>query len=263
MYTQINNLKIAYTDVGEGLPIVFVHGYPLDRQLWRPQVAGLSNTARVLAPDLRGHGESQAVQGPYSMELFAEDLDNLLNVLRITRPIVLCGLSMGGYAALAFYRNYADRLAGLILTATRAVADTPDGKRGRDQAIYLAHKKGVAPIIDAIFPKLMAPDTYTDKPKVVEQARAMMERTSLEGILGDLAGMKSRPDSTDLLPTINIPTLVIHGDQDAIIPLSEARAMSDAIPGADLEIIPGAGHLPNLENPDAFNQAVMKFLHKL
>ncbi len=251
---------MAYAQAGQGQPLLFVHGYPLTRRMWEPQLAGLANVARVLAPDLRGHGESQAVPGPYSVDLFADDLAAFLDALDIRQKVVLCGLSMGGYIAFAFYRKYASRLAGLILTATRAIPDTPQGRQARDQAMEQARQQGAAAIVDAMLPKLLSPAGFQSRPELVAQARQAMASSTVASILGDLAALKERPDSTPTLAQIAVPTLLLPGAEDQIIPLAEAQAMAAAIHGAWLQAIPGAGHLPNLENPAAFNAAVRDFL---
>jgi len=257
------DFSIAYSDSGQGFPLLFVHGYPLNRRMWEPQLQGLADIAHVLAPDLRGHGESEVVPGPYSVDLFADDLAAFLDALGIRQKIVLCGLSMGGYIAFAFYRKYAARLAGLILTATRAASDTPQARLARDQSAELARQQGVDAIVDAMLPKLLAPITSQTRPELVEQVRQIMATTSLEALLGDLVALKERPDSTPTLAEIQIPTLLLPGAQDQIIPLQEAQAMHAAIRGSVLEVIPQAGHLPNLENPAAFNAAVHLFLNHL
>jgi 3-oxoadipate enol-lactonase len=254
---------MAYSDAGQGLPVLFVHGYPLNRALWQPQVEGLSEFARVIAPDLRGHGDSQAVPGPYSMELFAGDLNALLDALGIVQKIILCGLSMGGYVAFAFYRKYPQRLAGLVLTATRAAAYSPEARAGRDQAAAVAQEQGVPAIVEGMLPRLLSPKTYEKRPELVEKARSIMMHTSLEGILGDLAGLKNRSDSTPTLAQIHIPTLLLPGVDDRIVPLAEALAMHAGIAGSTLTAIPDAGHLPNLENPAAFNLALGEFLQRI
>jgi 3-oxoadipate enol-lactonase len=255
--------SMAYSEAGKGLPLLFVHGYPLNRHMWDPQIQELADVARVLAPDLRGHGESQAVPGPYSVDLFADDLAAFLDALGIRQKVVLCGLSMGGYIVFAFYRKYASRLAGLILTATRAAADTPQARLARDQSAELARQQGVDAIVDAMLPKLLAPATSQSRPELVEQARQIMASTSLESILGDLVALKERPDSTPTLANIRLPTLLLPGAEDQIIPLQEAQAMHAALRGSVLEVIPDAGHLLNLENPAAFNAAVRLFLKSL
>lgn len=263
MQISINNFSMAYTDEGQGLPVLFVHGYPLNRLMWQPQVDELSKIVRVIAPDLRGHGDSQAAPGPYSMEMFADDLNALLDALGITQKIVLCGLSMGGYAAFIFYRKYASRLAGLVLTSTRAAPDSTEARLARMQAANVAREQGLNAIVEGMLPRILSPKTYQTQPRLVEQVRAIMLKTSLEGVLGDLTGLRERPDSTPILAQISVPTLVLPGADDPIVPLAEAQAMHAAIPGARLQIIQDAGHLPNMENSAAFNQAMRKFLEKI
>ena len=263
MNIMVNGFNMAYSTSGKGQPLVFVHGYPLNREIWQPQVEGLADVARVLAPDLRGHGQSQAVKGPYSMDLFADDLAAFLDALGVAEPVIVCGLSMGGYLAFAFFRRYPERLKGLVLTSTRASADSPQGKANRDLAAEAARQDGVGAIAEKMLPLILAPETAVSQPELVEHVREIMLSTSLEGVLGDLAALKERPDSTPDLSRINLPTLVVHGDQDQIIPYQEAHAMHDAIPGSLWELVPAAGHLPCLENPAVFNQALRSFVQAL
>lgn len=263
MRKEINHFTMAYDDVGEGTPIVFVHGFPLSRQMWRPQVSGLSDIARVVAMDLRGHGESEAVPGPYSMELFADDLNELLDKLGIKSKVILCGLSMGGYIVLTAYKKYRERVAALILTATRAGADNAEGKLKRDQTVSQVESDGIDPVIEGMLPKLMAPSTYERKPEIVEYVKEIMSTISVEGMKGDLIGMRDREDSTALLHDIEVPTLIIHGTEDQIIPISEGESMEAAIPNARLRALPSAGHLLNLEQSVLFNQEVSRFLVNL
>ncbi len=263
MQVKLNGFTMAYTDVGGGLPLLFIHGFPLNRRMWAPQVSALAAVRRVLAPDLRGHGDSQALPGPYEMGLLADDLNAFLDALSIGEPVVLCGLSMGGYVAFAFYRRYAHRTRGLILTATRAAADTPEGKAGRDAMAWQAQNAGIEGIIDGMAPKLLAPQNAAEKPELVTQVKEIMLGTSPEGMVGALMGMKARPDSTPILSEIKTPTLVVHGAEDQIVPLAEARAMAEAIPGARLAVISQAGHLLNLEQPERYNQVLIEFLESI
>jgi pimeloyl-ACP methyl ester carboxylesterase len=250
---------MAYDDRGRGLPLLFIHGYPLNRTLWEPQIDDLSYTTRVLTVDLRGHGESDPMPGPYPMDMLADDCISLLDALGITTPIVICGLSMGGYVTFAFYRRYAARVAGLILTATRAGADSSESKANRDKSAVLAHEKGADVIAEAMLPRLLSPKTLTARPDLVDRVRKIMRGISVDGLVGDLTGMRDRLDSTPLLTQINIPTLIIYGADDQIIPLSEVEFMHQAIINSELKIIPDAGHLPNLEQPELFNQVVKEF----
>lgn len=263
MQFYLPGFSLAYTDKGEGLPLLLVHGFPLNRQMWAPQVDGLADGARILAPDLRGHGASDSVAGVYPMEQLASDLAQFLHVLEIDRPVVVCGLSMGGYVSLAFYRYFPERVAGLVLAATRAKADSPEARANRLSLAEKARAEGIQPVIAGMLPKMFAPETYIANRPVVEQVQAIMQQTSLEGVVGALLGMRGRADSSDLLRGIDKPTLVIHGAADQIVPPEEAQKMQEAIPGARLELIPNAGHLLNLERPNLFNGALQMFLESI
>jgi pimeloyl-ACP methyl ester carboxylesterase len=263
MRAQLPGLVLAYDSAGDGRPLLLLHGYPLSRRIWQPQLEPLADAATVVAPDLRGHGDSDAPEGPYSIDQLAEDAIALLDSLNLAQPAVVAGLSMGGYVALALYRRYPSRVAGLILAATKAGADSPEAQANREKSAALAREKGVDAIADAMLPKMLAPGTYAANPGLVGEVRGIMAATPLEGVVGDLLGMKVRPDSTALLPEITRPVLVIHGADDQLIPAREAEATYAALPNARLVLIPNAGHLLNLEQPEAFNAEVRTFLSSL
>jgi 3-oxoadipate enol-lactonase len=260
MRAQIKDIILAYDASGIGRPLLLLHGYPLNRKLWRPQLEGLTDTAHVIALDQRGNGESDTPEPPYSVDQLADDAAGLLDELGITEPAVVAGLSMGGYVALAFYRRHADRTAGLILASTRAGADSEAGKANRDKSAALAKEKGMDAIAESMLPKMLAPETYQGRPGLVAEVRHMMAATPLNGALGDLMAMRDRPDSTELLGGIQKPVLIIHGQEDQLIPPSEAEGMNERLPNARLTLVPRAGHLVNLEQPDEFNAAVRTFL---
>ena len=263
MEVFINRIRLHYVQAGQGVPLLMVHGYPLDHALWQPQLDGMSDIAQVIAPDLRGFGQSDAPEGVYTMDTHADDLAALLDVLKIERAVV-CGLSMGGYIALAFWRKYASRVCGLILVDTRAGADSLAARQTRLDMVELVKGHGSAAAAKAMLPRLLAESTRQSHPEQVESIRAMMLRQSPTGIIGAQLGMAERPDSTPLLPTINVPTLCIFGAEDVITPVEpEGKSMAAAIPGAKLVVIPNAGHLSNLEQPEAFNAAVREFLPTL
>lgn len=263
MKMPLADFTMAYEDTGRGPPLLLIHGFPLGRRLWRPQLENLLGVARVIAPDLRGHGDSEAVPGPYTMELLADDCHALLRECGVDQPVVVCGLSMGGYVAMAFARKYPEQVAGLVLAATRASADTTEGRAGRDRSIAVAREKGVEAIVDGMLPKLLAPDTLAQRKGVVDYARKMMLMTSAEGMVGALEGMKTRPDMTEWLRNFGKPTLILHGAEDEIIPPRDAEALREVIPGAALQLIPNAGHLLNLEQPAIFNAALRQFLRSV
>jgi 3-oxoadipate enol-lactonase len=256
---MVHGVNLAVEVRGEGPAVLFVHGYPLDRTIWREQVEALEGYRRI-APDLRGMGQSDAPDLGYGMAIYAADLAALLDTLGIDE-VILCGLSMGGYIAFEFLRNWRSRVRGLILMDTRAEADTPEGRRARDGAAATAREGGAAVVAEALLPKMLAPVTITERPEVVERVRGLMSGTPVAGMVGALAAMRDRAGSESLLPTLtDIPTLVLVGDADSLTPPDQARALTQAIPGARLAIIPGAGHLPPVEQPAATNRSLKEFL---
>lgn len=262
MKVVVNGVALSYTDQGNGIPLVFIHAFPLSRTMWQPQVDALKDSYRVITLDLRGHGESDTVLWNFTLEDYAADVLGLLDHLDI-RQAVLIGLSMGGYTALLFYKQYSERVKALVLADTRAGADSDEGKAGRRAMAQIAFKDGAAPIADLMIPKLLAPATIHHRQEIVDQVREKILQTSSAGIVVDLMAMAARPDSTSLLRTIACPTLIMVGEEDQATPVAESRYMADRIPGSTLIIIPEAGHLSNLEQPQAFNQALQTFLQRL
>lgn len=263
MDNQTDDFTMAYQDSCDQATILFIHGFPFNSSMWEPQLEDLSDVVRVIAPDLRGHGQSDPVPGPYSMELLAGDCVRLLDHLSIGGPVVVCGLSMGGYIALEFYRRYPEYVDALILASTRAGADSDEGKANRDKMAAAAREQGADAVVQAMLPNLLSPQTQENDAELVEVVEEMIRSASVEGIVGALMAMKERPDSIPTLAEIDVPTLIIHGADDKIIPVAEAERMHEAIEGSELVIIDDAGHLPNLEQPDAFNDAIVDFLESL
>jgi pimeloyl-ACP methyl ester carboxylesterase len=259
---EINGITLAYSDTGTGLPIVFLHAFPLNRTMWAEQEAALSSHHRVITIDLRGHGESDAPLWHYSLDQAAEDVRALLDHLSI-RQALFVGLSMGGYILLAFYRKYADRVKGMVLADTRAQADTPEGKAGRFQMAQIAYKQGPSAIADIMLPKLLSPATIQTRPEIVQRVRTMIEGNQISGIAGDLMAMAERPDSVPLLQQIACPTQIIVGELDQATPPADAKLMAEQIPHAKLAIIPNAAHLANLEQPEEFTKIVAAFANEL
>jgi 3-oxoadipate enol-lactonase len=255
----VNGVEIAYDDVGSGPCVVLLHGYPFNRSLWRKQVEVLRKDHRVIVPDLRGHGESEVMPAPATMELMAGDVAGLLESLEISQATI-GGLSMGGYVALAFYRLFPSNVLSLILASTRAQGDSDEAKQNRKQQEEKALREGMEGIADGLLPKLLTPDTVAKSPEVVKQLRGMMADTDPKGAAAALQGMAVRQDQTSFLSRITKPTLILVGDEDAITPLADAELMHREIRGSHLEIIAGAGHVLNLERPEEFNAAVVKFL---
>lgn len=262
MKAHINGVDLAYTDQGQGTPIVFVHGFPLSRVMWDPQVKVLSGQFRVITLDLRGHGESDAPLWLYTMDQFADDIKGLLDHLSIQKA-VLAGFSMGGYVVFAFYRKYADRVKGLVLADTRPQPDSAEGRVGRFKMAQTAQKDGAGAIADVMLPKLLSPASVQGRSELVQTVRTMMTTTKVPGIAGDLMAMAERPDSVPTLKQIACPTLVIVGELDGLTTPVDARHMADGIRGARLETIPAAAHLSNMEQPEAFNRAVTSFVETI
>lgn len=262
LHTQVNGITLGYSDHGSGLPIVFLHAFPLNRTMWAAQEAALSSQFRTITIDLLGHGESDAPLWHYTLNQAADDVCVLLDHLSITQALCV-GLSMGGYVLFAFYRKYRERVKGLVLADTRAQADTAEGKEGRFQMAQTAYKKGPAAIADIMIPKLLSSATIQTRPEIVQKVRTMIEGNQVSGITGDLMAMAKRPDSTPLLHQITCPTQIIVGELDLATPPSDAKLMAEEIPGARLALIPNAAHLANLEQPEAFNQIVAAFASEL
>jgi len=257
MQASVNGVQIKYTDEGKGTPIVFVHGFPLSRRTWQKQIEALKSTHRVIAPDLRGLGENEGVSGSTTMDQFADDIHALLQQLK-TGPVILVGHSMGGYIALAFARKYPAMLRGLVLVATQSGADSPEAAAGRRTTAGKVKEEGSKVVVDAMTPKMLAANNQ-DK-KMADLVRAFMAPSKPDSVISALLGMAERPDSTSMLASIAVPTLVITGADDIVIPPAESEKMAAAIPGANLKVIPSAGHLVAFEQPAEFNKALQEWL---
>ncbi|HEY0367531.1 MAG TPA: alpha/beta fold hydrolase [Pyrinomonadaceae bacterium] len=256
---RINNLNLAYTDTGAGRPIVLIHGYPFNRSLWTEQIPALSNGYRIIAPDLRGFGDSDASPDTSTMNRLAADVAELMDHLEIPRATI-GGLSMGGYVALAFYKQFPSRVRALVLADTRAQADTEEAKQTRAQQAEKALSEGMAGLADAMLPKLLAPETVSKRPEIVKFVRDMMLQTKPEGAAAALRGMAEREDQTGLLPKISAPTLILVGSEDAITPVVDSEKMHEAIVSSKLVVLDHAGHVSNVERAQQFNDALLHFL---
>lgn len=258
---NVGDIQLAYTDTGLGQPVVLLHGYPFNRSLWNEQVNAFSHSFRVITPDLRGMGESEATQGPATMNRMAQDVAALLDHLEISRAVI-GGLSMGGYVVLAFYKQFPSRVRSLILADTRAQTDTEEGKQTRFQQAEKALAEGMAGIADSMLPKLLTPETVSKRPDVVKRIRDMMLKTKPEGAAGALLGMAERDDQTSLLPQISVPTLILVGREDPITPVADSEMMHREIAGSRLVVIENAAHVSNLERTEQFNDEVIRFLQQ-
>jgi pimeloyl-ACP methyl ester carboxylesterase len=256
--TTVNGIQLSYDDIGADVPIVFLHAFPLDRSMWAPQVGALVRQGRCVAPDLRGFGASTPAP-PYSMDQYADDVGTLLDTLGAPASVVI-GLSMGGYIAFAFWRRHRAKVRALVLADTRAGADTDEGREKRRRLIEVARSRGNGTIAEMQIASMVGETTRERRPDVVETVRAMMAAAPVEGIVGALDAMMARPDSTPTLETIDVPTLIVVGEEDTLTPPIEARAMHEKIRGSRLEVIAQAGHICNLERPAAFNHVVSEFV---
>lgn len=255
--------ELFVRDQGQGETILFVHGFPLDHSMWDAQVNALSSSYRCLAVDLRGFGRSTVTSGTVTMEQMADDLAAMLDGLNITQPVTLCGLSMGGYVAWQFWKRHSSRLAALILCDTRAIADTEEGAKQRLETADRVEAEGSGFLAEAMLPKLYAETTYHARPEMIEDARRVILATAPSGIAAAARGMAQRPDVTSWLPEIDVPALLITGEQDAISPAAEMAAIAQAMPRGTHAIIPTAGHMAPQEQPDAVNAALRAFLLNL
>lgn len=258
----LGEITIGFDDVGDGEPLVFVHGHPFDRSMWDSQLDAFSDRHRVIAADLRGYGESTVVPGTTPLGTFADDIAALLEHLAIDRA-VLCGLSMGGQIVMEFVRRLPDRVRGLVLADTSAAAETAEGRAGRYELADRLLCEGMAAYADEVLPKMIAPANIDAMPAVAKHVSTMMRNTSPIGAAAALRGRAERPDYRELLSSLTTPTLVVVGAEDEFTPVDVARAMHDRIPDSSLAIIPGAGHLPNLERTEEFDTVLRDFLDGL
>jgi 3-oxoadipate enol-lactonase len=257
MKARINGEEFGYEILGEcGIPIVLIHGFGLNRKIWLPMVSEYLGEHRVILPDVRGHGESGAPEGPYLMDLLAEDMVNLLAFLGIEKAI-LCGHSMGGYITLAFAEAYPERLAGMGLITTRAEADKEEERTARLEMIKAVRNNGAAALADSLAPRL------TTDQSLVQEMHTILAKTAPEGIIGSLQGMAKRPDSTDFLCEISHPVLVIAGGEDQIIVIKHAKQMAEEFKDGAFLLIPKAGHLPMLEAPEELAKGLLTLVRKL
>ena len=252
--------QISYDNSGAGRPLVFLHAFPLSHQMWRDQIREFAPDYQVIAPDARGFGETSSFKGEPSLEVVARDVNALLDKLKSANPIILCGISMGGYTALEFARLFPERLAGLILADTRADADSAEAKQARDEMIEFARSHTGEDIAEKMLPKLLGSTTRAHNLAVAERARELAMPLTGHNAAAMILAMKNRRDSTKFLGEIAVPTLVVGGDEDELCPPDVMAQMAAQIPDARHETIRGAGHLSNLEAPESFNATLRQWL---
>lgn len=253
---------MTWREAGEGAPLLLLHGFPFDSRLWEPQLAALPAGWRGIAPDLRGFGGSEAGGVPLTMEQHARDALALLDHLGVRRAVV-CGLSMGGYCALALHRIEARRVRALVLCDTRAEPDSDEARRQRAAQVAVVREGGSGELIPALLRRLVTPATLNGGSEVAVKLERMMSETAAETLIEALHGLASRPDARPQLPGIRVPTLVLGGALDEITPPEVLRELAAAIPGASLRLLAHAGHASNLEAADAFNAELHAFLAAL
>lgn len=261
METNLNGIRLQYADVGSGPAVLLLHAFPLSGTMWRHQLTRLGGRYRLIVPDLRGFGATDAPPGVVSMDQYADDAAALLAHVGVARAAVV-GLSMGGYVAFALWRRHAERVAALVLADTRPGADGDEARATRETNARLAEEQGVGAVADKLIPSLVAPHA----PQALrDELRAIITANSPDGVAGALRGMAVRPDSTRDLATIGVPTLAIVGELDGLTPPAESERIVAGVAGrpAELALIAGAGHLSALEAPEAFSAALEGFLVRL
>ena len=250
--------QLSYEVAGNGPDVLLLHPFPLNRHFWGSVTPQLSTRYRVILPDLRGHGDSELGEGPVTMQKLADDLFRLCLQERISKAFFV-GVSIGGYLLFEFWRRYREQVAALVLANTRPGAEMPEGKANRLQLADRVLREGTDRFLEEMLSKLLSQTTRTNRPDIADAARRMMQSMSADDIAGVQRGMAERPDSVATLATINVPTLLIAGDEDSI-PLSEFELMRQQISGSRLQVISPAGHYAALEKPAEFGALLRTFL---
>jgi 3-oxoadipate enol-lactonase len=262
MKASINGTSMAYEDAGHGMPVILLHGFPLDHRMWRNQVEALQSAYRVITPDFRGMRGSDVPKDPISLDQYADDVLALMDHLHVEQA-VLGGFSMGGYVAFSLLRKAPKRFSAVVLANTRPEADTQEGQKNRMTMAASLFEKGAVAARDAMVSKLLSEDNQQVMPELVDEISSIMNSMKPEGLVHACLAMAFRKDSVSLLPSISVPTLVIAGEMDAITPPDVMRQMADRMPNSRMMRIPGAAHLTPMEKPEEFNSAVLEFLKDL
>jgi pimeloyl-ACP methyl ester carboxylesterase len=254
-----DHTTLTFDDAGPdvGVPLLLVHGHPFDRSMWRPQLARFSARRRVIVPDLRGYGASPGAVPDWPA--LADDLAALLDALRVPRTVV-AGLSMGGQIALDLHARYPQRVAGLLLADTTAAGETPESRTARLAQASRLVDEGMDPYAVEMLYRMVSSAAPA---AVAEHVLAMMRATDPLGAAAAQRARADRPDRTADLASIAVPTVVVVGRDDDLTPVADASVMAERVPGADLVIVDGAAHLPNLENPAAFDAALERLLARV
>lgn len=254
--------EIAYWVQGDGPPIVLLHPFPAHHEFWLPVAESLAPRYRVIMPDLRGHGDSGIGEGPATMEKHAADIARVMDDADVGRAPLL-GVSIGGYALFEFWRKYRGRVAALGLCNTKAPADAAEARAARLQAANDVLDRGTEPFFESMIPRLLGKTTRETRPDLVDGAMRMLRKMSPEDVAQVQRGMAERPDSTETLKAINVPTLLITGDEDILTGVNEAQFMHQHIPGSQMRVIPKAGHYSPWEQPGEASRLLRQFLDSL
>jgi len=251
--------EIFYEVLGNGPPVVLLHPFPANHELWLRAAQALTTRYHVVLPDLRGHGDSDLGEGPAAMEKHAGDIARVMDDAEVERaPLV--GNSIGGYAMFEFWRRYRGRASALVLCNTKAQEDTSEARAARLQAAADVMERGTEPFFEGLAPRLMGKTTYATHPDLVEGALRMMRKMSREDVAGVQRGMAERPDSVATLKTINVPTLIITGDEDSLTGVAEAELMRRNISGSEMKVIGRAGHYSPWEQSEEVGRAIRQFV---
>lgn len=256
------NEVVSYTDSEQGdFTLLFIHGFPFNKDFWQPQLSFFSSICRVVAYDVRGYGSSSKVADTFTVDDLGDDLVSLITTLQLNR-VVLCGLSMGGYIALNVISRYPQLVSGIILCDTQCTADTDEMREKRFHAIDLIRKGGKDAYINTSLKNLFAPQSFNTHPQSVEFIRGIMNKADAEIICNTLKALAERHETCSSLATIQVPALIICGVEDAVTPVAKAEYMHRQISGSSLMLIPDAGHVTNHEETETFNNSVSEFLQK-
>lgn len=262
MKAHINGISLSYGDAGQGPAVVLLHGFPLSRDMWSPQEEALAQAGfRLVTPDLRGFGESDAPEGPYSMSLFSDDVIALLDHLEIDRAVI-GGMSMGGYILLDLLERYPERAAAAVFITTRSTADSKPAKADRRALLERTKKNGTRTMAEIASSILLAGETLEHNPQLVRTVYRWMTSTDIRGIEGALQALLDRKDYSSTLGAFDLPSLVIGADQDSAVQQEDIRALTEGLPASELCMISRAGHMVNLEQPEAFNECLLRFLRR-
>ena len=257
-----DDAQLFYRTNGAGFPVVLLHPFPVHHEFWNAIAGKLATRYQVILPDMRAHGRSEVGTGAATMAKHAADLMRLLETLKVPKAVFV-GVSIGGYVLFEFWRQHRERVAAFVLSNTRAEPDTEQGRTNRLKSIADSRLHGAAPFFDAQVQNLIGETTRRSRPDLVASARAMMQMMSVDGLAAIQRGMAERPDSVPTLRTIDVPTLVVAGEEDTLTPISNAQVMQKNIPGSRLEVIPRAGHYAPLEQSDEFDRILRQFLDQI